>query len=60
MTLSKLIEIAARAGYLFDEVAYSKTKALTFIGTFDGHSASRVTFDSVSEAAKFFYGEADR
>jgi len=57
MTLSKLIEIASRAGYLFDDGAYARTKELTFIGTFDGHSASRVTFDSVAEAARYFTKE---
>lgn len=54
MTLSELITLADRRGYLFDEQYFSHTGDYKFITTFDGHSAEAFTFDSKRDAERYF------
>jgi len=59
MTLSDLIQLAARAGYMFDERANVAYDGYCFIGVLDdGYSAQRLSFDSITQAARYFKREA--
>lgn len=58
MTLSELIKFASYYGYVFDYVAFGTSPGYEFFTTFDGHSASRVHFDTVADAERYFRREA--
>ena len=59
MTLSDLISLAARSGYMFDERANIARDGYCFVGVLDnGYSASRLQFDSIADAARYFHREA--
>lgn len=57
MTLSKLILIAGKHGYMFDEKAFRDGRGYVFFTTFDGYSRSNVEFDTVSDAIRYFTKE---
>lgn len=54
MTLSKLISLAGKRGYMFDEKAFRDGRGYVFFTTFDGYSRSDVAFDTVSDAERYF------
>ena len=59
MTLSELIQLASRAGYMFDERANVAYDGYCFVGVLDdGYSAQRVSFESIADAARYFRREA--
>ena len=59
MTLSDLISLASRCGYLFDERANIAYDGYCFVGVLDdGYSASRLQFDTIADAARYFRREA--
>lgn len=59
MTLSDLILLASRCGYMFDDRAHIHSDGYCFIGVLDdGHSASRLQFDTIADAARYFRREA--
>lgn len=58
MTLSKIIELAGKRGYMFDEKAFRDGRGYVFFTTFDGYSRSDVAFDTVTDAERYFRGEA--
>lgn len=59
MTLSELILLASRCGYMFDERANVAYDGYCFIGVLDdGYSASRLQFDTIADAERYFRREA--
>ena len=54
MTLSKIIELAGKRGYMFDEKAFRDGRGYVFFTTFDGYSRSDVAFDTVADAERYF------
>lgn len=59
MTLSELILLASRHGYMFDERANVAYDGYCFVGVLDdGYSASRLQFDTIADAARYFRREA--
>lgn len=59
MTLSELILLASRCGYMFDERANIAYDGYCFVGVLDdGYSASRLQFDTIADAARYFRREA--
>lgn len=59
MTLSDLILLATRCGYMFDDRAHIARDGYCFIGVLDdGHSASRLQFDTIADAERYFRREA--
>lgn len=59
MNLSDLIQLAARAGYMFDDRANVAYDGYCFIGVLDdGYSAQRLSFDTIADAARYFRREA--
>lgn len=57
MTLSQLILLASKRGYMFDEKAFRDGRGYVFFTTFDGYSRSAVEFDTVTAAARYFTKE---
>ena len=57
MTLSELILLASKRGYMFDEKAFRTGGGYVFFTTFDGYSRSNVEFDTVADAARYFAKE---
>lgn len=61
MTLSELISLADKRGYMFDEKAFRGGfrggRRYVFFTTFDGYSRSNVEFDTISDAARYFTKE---
>lgn len=58
MTLSELILLASRCGYMFDERTNIAYDGYCFVGVLDdGYSASRLQFDSIADAARYFKKE---
>ena len=58
MTLSKLIVLAGKRGYMFDEKAFRAGDGYVFFTTFDGYSRSNIKFDSIADAVRYFNKEA--
>lgn len=59
MTLSELILLASRAGYMYDERSNPAYDGYCFVGVLDdGYSAQRLSFDTIAEAARYFRREA--
>lgn len=59
MTLSELILLASRCGYMFDERANTAYDGYCFVGVLDdGYSASRLQFDTIADAERYFRREA--
>ena len=57
MTLSKLISLAGKRGYMFDEKAFRDGRGYVFFTTFDGYSRSDIAFDTVAAASRYFTKE---
>lgn len=57
MTLSQLVLLASKRGYMFDEKYFSQTGDYRFVTTFDGYSSECVTFGSKLEAELYFTEE---
>ena len=59
MTLSELILLASRCGYMFDERANVAYDGYCFIGVLDdGYSSTRLQFDTIADAERYFRREA--
>ena len=57
MTLSELILLAGKRGYMFDEKAFRDGRGYVFFTTFDGYSRSDVEFDTIADARSYFLKE---
>ena len=58
MTLSQLILLASRRGYMFDERANIAYDGYCFVGVLDdGYSATRLQFDTIADAVRYFEKE---
>lgn len=59
MTLSDLISLAARCGYMFDEDSNIAYDGYCFVGVLDdGYSCSHLQFDTIADAERYFRREA--
>jgi len=58
MTLSEIILLASRHGYMFDERTNIAYDGYCFVGVLDdGYSATRLQFDSIADAVRYFTKE---
>lgn len=59
MTLTELILLASKSGFMFDERANIAYDGYCFVGVLDdGYSAQRLSFDTIADAARYFRREA--
>lgn len=59
MTLTELIALAAKTGFMFDERAFRRGDGYCFVGVLDdGYSSQRLLFDTIAQAARYFRREA--
>lgn len=59
MTLSDLVKLAWKNGFMLDEKANIAYDGYCFIGVLDhGYSSQRISFDSIADAARYFNKES--